>query len=58
MLLAVATDEAREAAHTVGTDERLAEMLTQISQEIWTAPANGISLDPYETVAAGLQWVA
>jgi ADP-ribosylglycohydrolase/tetratricopeptide (TPR) repeat protein len=58
LLLAVATDEARDTARTLGTDERLAEMLTQISQETWTAPTNGISLDPYETVAAALQCVA
>jgi ADP-ribosyl-[dinitrogen reductase] hydrolase len=58
LLQAVAADEAREATRTFGADERLAEMLTQILQETWTAPANGISLDPYETVAAVLQCIA
>jgi ADP-ribosylglycohydrolase len=58
LLQAVAADEARQAAHTVGIDESLAEMLTQVSGGAWAAPANGISLDPYETVAAALCCVA
>jgi ADP-ribosyl-[dinitrogen reductase] hydrolase len=57
LLLAVAADEARQAAQTVGIDESLAEMLTQVPGGAWAAPANGISLDPYETVAAAL-WCA
>jgi ADP-ribosylglycohydrolase/tetratricopeptide (TPR) repeat protein len=56
LLLAVAADEAREAARTVGTDARLAEMLTEVSEGTWAA-ASGIGLDPYETVAAVL-WCA
>ena len=54
MLLAVAAEEAREAARAVTTEARLAEMLTQVSAGTWEAPANGIGLDPYETVAAVL----
>ena len=57
LLLAVAVGEAREAARTVGTDARLAEMLTQVAEGTWAAPARGIGLDPYETVAAVL-WCA
>jgi ADP-ribosylglycohydrolase len=57
MLLEAAAEEAREAAHEVGADERLAEMLTLVSAETWEPPASGISLDPYETVAAAL-WCA
>ena len=57
MLLEAAIEEAREAAQEVGTDARLAEMLTQVSAGTWEPPANGISLDPYETVAAVL-WCA
>jgi ADP-ribosyl-[dinitrogen reductase] hydrolase len=57
MLLQAATEEAREAAQAVTTDTRLAEMLTQVSAGTWEPPANGISLDPYETVAAAL-WCA
>ena len=57
MLLAAAAEEAREAAQEVVTDARLAEMLTQVSTGTWEPPANGISLDPYETVAAVL-WCA
>jgi ADP-ribosylglycohydrolase/tetratricopeptide (TPR) repeat protein len=57
MLLEAATEEAREAAQAVTTDARLAEMLTQVSGETWQPPANGISLDPYDTVAAAL-WCA
>ena len=57
MLLAAAAEEAREAAQAVTTEARLAEMLTQVSAGTWEPPANGISLDPYETVAAVL-WCA
>jgi ADP-ribosylglycohydrolase/tetratricopeptide (TPR) repeat protein len=57
LLLAVGVEEAREAAQEVATDTRLAEMLTQVSAGTWEPPANGISLDPYETVAAVL-WCA
>ena len=54
MLLAAAAEEAREAAQEVSTDSRLAEMLTQMSVGTWEPPVNGISLDPYDTVAAAL----
>jgi ADP-ribosylglycohydrolase len=57
LLLEAAAEEAREAAQAVTTDARLAEILTQISAGTWEPPANGISLDPYETVAAVL-WCA
>ena len=57
MLLEAATEEARKAAQAITTDARLAEMLTQVSAGTWEPPANGISLDPYETVAAVL-WCA
>ena len=57
MLLEAAAEEAREAAQEVTTDARLAEMLTQVSAGTWEPPASGISLDPYETVAAVL-WCA
>jgi ADP-ribosylglycohydrolase len=56
-LMEAAAEEAREAAQAVATDARLAEMLTQVSAGTWETPANGISLDPYETVAAAL-WCA
>ena len=58
LLLAVAGDEAREAAEAVATDARLAEMLTEVSAGTWAAPTGGISLDPYETVTAVLSCVA
>jgi ADP-ribosylglycohydrolase len=57
MLLEAAIEEAREAAQAVTTDAQLAEMLTQASAGTWEPPAEGISLDPYETVAAVL-WCA
>jgi ADP-ribosyl-[dinitrogen reductase] hydrolase len=57
LLLAAATDEARAAAQAVATEPRLAEMLAQVSAGTWEPPANGISLDPYETVTAVL-WCA
>jgi ADP-ribosyl-[dinitrogen reductase] hydrolase len=58
VLLRVAAEEAREAARTVGTDAKLAEMLTQVSTGTWQAPAEGVSLDPYDTVTAVLSCVA
>jgi len=57
MLLEAAAEEAREAAQEIGTEARLAEMLTQVSAGTWEPPASGVSLDPYETVAAVL-WCA
>ena len=57
MLLEAAIEEARQAAQVVDTEARLAEMLTQVSAGTWEPPAGGISLDPYETVAAVL-WCA
>jgi ADP-ribosylglycohydrolase/tetratricopeptide (TPR) repeat protein len=57
LLLTVAAEEAREAAHAVGTDTRLVEMLTQVPTGTWQAPPEGISLDPYDTVAAVLSCV-
>ena len=57
LLLEAAANEAREAAQPVTTEARLAEMLTQVSAGTWEPPASGISLDPYETVAAVL-WCA
>ena len=54
MLLEAAIEESRQAAQAVTTEPRLAEMLTQVSAGTWEPPANGISLDPYETVAAVL----
>jgi ADP-ribosyl-[dinitrogen reductase] hydrolase len=57
LLLRVAAEEAREAARVVGTDARLAQMLTQVSAGTWQAPAEGVGLDPYDTVAAVLSCV-
>ena len=57
MLLTAAAEEAREAAQAVTTDPRLAEMLTQVAVGTWQPPASGVSLDPYETVAAVLSCV-
>ncbi len=54
LLLDTAAEEAREAAQAVTTEAQLAEMLTQVSTGTWEPPANGISLDPYNTVAAVL----
>jgi ADP-ribosylglycohydrolase len=54
LLLEVAAEEARDAAQAVGTDAQLAGMLAHVSGGTWEAPANGIGLDPYETVAAVL----
>ncbi len=54
LLLEAATEEAREAAQAVTTEARLAEILTQVSAGTCQPPADGISLDPYQTVAAAL----
>ena len=58
LLLEIAAGEARDAAGVVATDTRLAEMLAQVSDVTWAAPADGVSLDPYETVTAVLACVA
>ena len=58
LLLRVAVEEAGEAARAVGTDTGLAEMLTQVPVGTWQAPADGVSLDPYDTVTAVLSCVA
>jgi hypothetical protein len=57
MLLEAAAEEAREAARAVTTEARLAGMLARVSAGTWEPPAEGISLDPYETVTAVL-WCA
>jgi ADP-ribosylglycohydrolase len=57
MLLEAAIEEAREAAQAVATEARLAEMLALVSAGTWKPSVSGISLDPYETVAAVL-WCA
>ena len=57
MLLEAAIEEAPQATQEVGANARLAEMLTHVSAGTWQPPANGISLDPYETVTAVL-WCA
>ena len=57
MLLEAAAEEAREAAQAVATEAQLAELLTRVSAGTWEPPANGISLDPYDTVTAAL-WCA
>lgn len=54
MLLAAAADEAREAALAATTEAQLADLLGQIAAGTWEPPDGGISLDPYETVAAAL----
>ena len=54
MLLEAATEEAREAAQEIATEAQLADMLTQVPAGTWQPPATGISLDPYDTVAAAL----
>jgi hypothetical protein len=53
LLLAMATDEAREAAQALGIGARLAEILTQLSAGTWDPPAIGISLDPIRDSGSG-----
>ncbi len=57
MLLEAAIEEARGAAQEVDTEARLAEILTQVAAGMLEPPVSGVSLDPYETVAAVL-WCA
>jgi ADP-ribosyl-[dinitrogen reductase] hydrolase len=57
LLLEVAIEEARDAAEAAGTGAGLAEILTGLSGGKWRVPAAGISLEPYETVAAVLSCV-
>jgi ADP-ribosylglycohydrolase/tetratricopeptide (TPR) repeat protein len=58
LLLEIATEEAHEAARTVGTGTGLAELLTDLSRDAWPAPNEGISLDPYETITAVMSCLA
>jgi ADP-ribosylglycohydrolase len=54
LLLDVAIEEAQEAADAVGIAPQLADMLTTLSDGLWVAPSEGVSLNPYETVTAVL----
>ena len=47
----------RRAAQAAATEAQLAEMPAQVPAGTWEPPASGISLNPYETVAAVL-WCA
>src|SRR5262249_38940013 len=58
LLVEISVEEARDAARAIGTDTRLAQMLSQVANGSWTAPGDGVSLDPYETVTAVLSCVA
>jgi ADP-ribosylglycohydrolase len=58
LLLKVAIEEAGAAAKTCGARPALKQQLEEIQLRNWTAPADGISLDPGETAAAVLACVA
>ena len=54
LLLEVAAQEAREVADSCGAEACFEKDLVSIRTDNWTAPPNGISLDPSMTVAAAL----
>jgi hypothetical protein len=55
--LEIAIEEARAAADACGTSGGLADQLVTVSNGERTPPADGIGLDPYETVVASLACV-
>jgi ADP-ribosylglycohydrolase len=57
LLVEIAIEEARAAAELSGTSGGLADQLVTVSNGEWTPPADGIGLDPYETVVASLACV-
>jgi ADP-ribosyl-[dinitrogen reductase] hydrolase len=56
-LLTVAREEASVAATMCGADRRIEALLAAVDADRWSAGAAGVSLDPYETVAAVLYCV-
>lgn len=54
LLLDVAIDEETQARSACGASDRLGVMLASLSAATWQPPAQGISLDPAETVTAAL----
>jgi ADP-ribosyl-[dinitrogen reductase] hydrolase len=57
LLAQVAREEHSASAEMVGADSELGELLTAVVAGTWRAPAGGITLDPYETVAAVIDCV-
>ena len=57
LIVEVAAGEAAEAARICGAEPGLEPMLDAVAAGTWQAPADGVSLDPYQTVAAVLSCV-
>ena len=57
LIVEVAAGEAAEAARICGADSRLEPMLQAVAAGTWQAPEDGVSLEPYQTVAAVLSCV-
>jgi ADP-ribosylglycohydrolase len=57
LIVEVAAGEAAEAARICGADPGLEQMVQAVAAGTWQAPADGVSLDPYQTVAAVLSCV-
>lgn len=53
-LLEVAREEAAVAVHLCGADRRIEELIAAVADDQWAADAAGVSLDPYDTLAAVL----
>ena len=54
LIVEVAAGEAAEAARICGAEPGLEPMLDAVAAGTWQAPADGVSLDPYQTIAAVL----
>jgi ADP-ribosyl-[dinitrogen reductase] hydrolase len=57
LIVEVAAGEAAEAARICGAEPGLEPMLHAVAAGTWQAPEDGVSLDPYQTVAAVLSCV-
>jgi ADP-ribosylglycohydrolase len=56
-LLEVARDEARIATGEFGGGRRLGDLLAAVATDRWSAAPSGVSLEPYDTVAAVLHCI-
>jgi hypothetical protein len=56
-VLDAAVEEAGAACAACGADRRIEGILRAVAGGTWTAPVDGVSLDPYDTLAAALHCV-
>jgi ADP-ribosyl-[dinitrogen reductase] hydrolase len=57
LIAEVAREEQRASSELLGADDGLVALLAAVVAGSWQAPTDGITLDPYDTVAAVLDCV-